>query len=531
MYKFLVVEDEQPVRETVVAILQELSDENSIYSAENGQEALKMIERVKPHAIITDIMMPKKDGIELVKALHKRKEKAMVAILSGYDDFEYVQAALSYGVVDYILKPVKRDELVKLYYKMVRRLKSRATLESELEEVYSRLDEIKPYIHQRCYSDLISNRLDEVAFENSRAFLGLHMRNAPIRVILIEIDENESGLSVGSGDDSLSMYKLTEIMEGIFSEYQECDFFTLSNNTMAIIWCPDGDIQDTSALTSHLELLSDELSELYKVVLNIGISEAVNSPLELSKADASARTAIHHKLLYGSGQLFSAENIGKEATEQIFQFDTSQIVENIWLNNQKEAKLLVSQFTEKIRKSRGRYRLTSIQLLCQKLLIECLMILEKECEDLDEWYRRKGNSILSTNFRSYSVDEVETFFHSLITEVCGQIGRTRNDDRKKAVAMARQIIARNYHSDLSIEKIAKELHYSRNYFGQLFKQEMGMSVNEYINQVRVQKAKVLLLDGNLKIGQIAEKVGFSDQQYFSRIFKKIVGCMPSEYIP
>lgn len=531
MYKFLVVEDEQPVRETVVAILQELSEGNSIFSAENGMEALKMIERIKPDAIITDIMMPMKDGIELVKALHKRKEKALVAILSGYDDFEYMQAALSYGMVDYILKPVKRDELVKLYYKMLRRLKSRASLESELAEVYSRLDEIKPYIHQRCYLDLLSNRLDEVAFENTRTFLGLRMRIAPIRIIMIEIDENESGFAVGGGEDSLSMYKLTEIMENIFSEYEACDFFSISNNTVAIVWCPHGDIRDIRALTAHLELLSDELSELYKIVLNIGISEVVNSPLELEKADASARNAIHHKMLYGSGQIFSAESMGNESAEQVLQFDTSEIVENIWLNNQQQAKLLVSRFTEKIRTSQGKYRLTSIQLLCQKLLIDCLIILEKECEDLDDWYRRKGNNILTTNFHNYSVDELENFFHNLIGEVCGQIGRTRKDDRKKAVDMARQIIARNYHSDLNIEKIAKELHYSKNYFGQLFKQEMGMSVNEYINQVRVQKAKALLLDGNLKIGQIAEKVGFSDQQYFSRIFKKIVGCMPSEYIP
>jgi len=144
MYKFLVVEDEQPVRETVVAILQELSEENSIYSAENGQEALRIIERIKPDAIITDIMMPMKNGIELVKELYKRKEKALVAILSGYDDFEYMQAALSYGVVDYILKPVKREELVRLYYKRRRRIKSRATQETELAEVYSRLNEIKP---------------------------------------------------------------------------------------------------------------------------------------------------------------------------------------------------------------------------------------------------------------------------------------------------------------------------------------------------------------------------------------------------
>lgn len=531
MYKFLVVEDEQHVRDTVVSILRELNGKDEVFSAENGLEALSLIDSIKPDAIITDIMMPMKNGVELIKTLYKRREKALVAILSGYDEFEYLQAALSYGVVDYILKPVKRSEIVKLYYKMVRRLKSRTTLESELAEVNSRLDEIKPYIRQRCYSDLISGRLNVDTFENTCSFLELNMRNAPIRIAMIEIDENESGFANGSGEDSLSLFKLTEIIEGIISEYEDCDFFSLSNNTAAVVWCPYADVKDIQELNSHLELLADELAELYKVVLNIGISEPVDSPLDAGRADASAREAIHHKLLYGSGQIFSAETLANDTVEQVLSLDTSEIVENIWLNNQEQAKRLITQFADKIRMSQGQYRLTSIQLLCQKLLIDCLMILEKECEDLDDWYRKRGYSILATNFRNYSVDDVENFFHQLVTDVCGQIGRTRKDDRKKAVDMAKQIISKRYDSELSIEKISRELHYSRNYFGQLFKQETGMSVNEYINQVRVQKAKELLLSGEYRIGQIAEKVGFSDQQYFSRVFKKIVGCMPSEYIP
>ena len=179
---------------------------DEVFSAENGLEALSLIDSIKPDAIITDIMMPMKNGVELIKTLYKRREKALVAILSGYDEFEYLQAALSYGVVDYILKPVKRSEIVKLYYKMVRRLKSRTTLESELAEVNSRLDEIKPYIRQRCYSDLISGRLNVDTFENTCSFLELNMRNAPIRIAMIEIDENESGFANGSGEDSLSLF-------------------------------------------------------------------------------------------------------------------------------------------------------------------------------------------------------------------------------------------------------------------------------------------------------------------------------------
>jgi len=531
MYNFLVVEDEQHIREAVVSMLQELNGEGSVYSAENGVEALKLMEKVKPDAMITDIMMPMKDGIDLIKTLYKRGENTLVAILSGYDEFEYLQAALGYGVVDYILKPVKRSEIVKLYYKMLRRLKSRGTLENELTEIKGRLNEIKPYIRQRCYTDLISGGMNETAFQNICSFLGLNMRNASIRVALIEIDENESGFIKGSNEDSLSLYKLTEIMEDIISEYKDCDFFSLSSSMVAVVWCPDGDIGDTRELSMRLELLANELSELYKVVLNIGISEAVASPLDAGRADSSAREAIHYKLLYGSGQIFSAEILENHDVEQAFQFDTDEIIENIWLNNLEQAKALISNFAHKIRISQGQYRLTSIQLLCQKLLIDCLMILERECGDLDEWYHSRAQDILTVNFMDYSVDDMEDFFHQLVTEICRRLGQSRKSDRKRAVDKARRMIAQRYASELTIERIAKELHYSKSYFGQLFKAETGMSASEYINQVRVQKAKEMLFAGDYRIGEIAEKVGFRDQQYFARVFKKIVGCMPSEYIP
>ncbi|MCI8994198.1 MAG: helix-turn-helix domain-containing protein [Lachnospiraceae bacterium] len=528
MYHFLVVEDEKHVRDAVVSVLRELNGEGGVYSAENGLEALRLMESREIHGVITDIMMPIKDGISLIKTLYKQRSRTLVAILSGYDEFEYVQAALSYGAMDYILKPVEHSQIVKIYYKMLRQLKSRESLERELADTMNRLDEIRPYIRQRYYFDLIGGRITENAFEGIRPFLGLKMRNAPIRIIVLEIDEYESGLTSGSNEESLSLYTLTEIMESLVAEYQDCDFFSLSSNMAAIVWCPWKDVQETGQMVVRLELLASELAELYKVVLNIGISEPVESPFDAGRADLSAREAIHYKLLYGSGQIFAAELLGNDNVDQEFQFDTNEIIESIWLNKPEHAQLLISNFVNRIRLSQGKYRLTSIWLLCQKLLIDCLMILERECGD---WFGQKGSRLLATNFQNYSIDDVEQFFRQFVTEICAQIGASRKNDRKKTIHIARQIIEGRYATDLSIEKIAKELHYSPNYFGQLFKAETGMSVNEYINQVRIQKAKRMLLEGGYRIGQIAERVGFGDQQYFARVFKKVVGCMPSEYIP
>lgn len=163
MYHFLVVEDEKHVRDAVVSVLRELNGEGGVYSAENGLEALRLMESREIHGVITDIMMPIKDGISLIKTLYKQRSRTLVAILSGYDEFEYVQAALSYGAMDYILKPVEHSQIVKIYYKMLRQLKSRESLERELADTMNRLDEIRPYIRQRYYFDLIGGRITELS--------------------------------------------------------------------------------------------------------------------------------------------------------------------------------------------------------------------------------------------------------------------------------------------------------------------------------------------------------------------------------
>jgi two-component system response regulator YesN len=357
------------------------------------------------------------------------------------------------------------------------------------------------------------------------------MQNRPIRVVLIEIDTSESDLLIQNDESKIRLYKIMDIIEGIVTEWANCDCFGISNNMIAVVWCPMNIEQDLLSLTENIDLLMNEMAELYKIILNVGIGVAVDSPLKAKESKDSAVDILKYKLLYGSGQVFDVYETIDRHEKMPPNFKTEDIVEKIWLNKPDEAIRILSEHLEKVINEPSKYYVTSIQLFFNKLLIDCLILLEKECGNLDVFFVRQGTNLLSIDFCNQSIIQVKNFFTSLIKDICTEIMKNRKDSSRSAVFRAKQIISQKYNTCLSVESIARELHYSKNYFGQLFKSETGMFVNEYINLIRIQKAKQLLVTNKYFLYEIANLVGFEDQQYFTRVFKKVVGVSPSEYCP
>lgn len=530
MYSFLIVDDERHIRETVSNIISKINSDK-VYLADNGASALRIIEQKEIDAIILDIKMPDMDGISLLKELRNRAQtrNIVVAILSGYDEFEYAKQVMSFDVIDYILKPVNRNELIKVYYKIVRKIKNRVLLDKEIEDLIQRLNEIKPLIKQRFFYDLIYNDISSDYFEEQRAFLNLCIKNRPTRVALIQIDTMESDLLNHKKDNRVKIFRVMDIISGIVSNWLYCDSFIISNNMIALLWCPSNVEQDLSYLKENIELLINEMFELYKITLNAGIGVVVPSPLKAKESYESALEILKNKLLFGSGQVFDVYNKPDQCENTQLDLKTDDIIEKIWLNQPSEALDLLSAYLDQIRKDPNKYKVIYIQLFFNKLLIECLYILEKECGNLEEFNKRLEINPFNIKFGDLSIDEVSSIFTDLITNVCEEISNIRNKNNKNLVFKAKEIIMQKYNTDINVENIAKELHYSKNYFGQLFKAETGMSVNEFINIYRIQKAKELLAKDKYYIYEIAKLVGFDDQQYFTRVFKKIVGVSPSEY--
>jgi two-component system response regulator YesN len=121
MLKVLIVDDEPVIRKGLQKLIRQSQQhaDMAIFAAENGEEALQAIAAERPDFIFTDIRMPKMDGLELCRRIAELESDTQVVIISGYGDFEYAQKCLSYGVKEYLLKPVSRSQLEAVLAKLI----------------------------------------------------------------------------------------------------------------------------------------------------------------------------------------------------------------------------------------------------------------------------------------------------------------------------------------------------------------------------------------------------------------------------
>ena len=514
------------MRNLVVSALREIED-ITVYQAENGVVALQLMAQHSIDAVIADIRMPVMDGLKFLEHLRTHQDKTPVAILSGHDEFEYAQLGMRYDAFDYLLKPVSRDDLQELSFRMIRYLRSQKNLEKEMNNLLLRVEEARPYIRQRFFDDLTKGLIDEAAFNEMVEFLNLQLRWAPVWLALIEVDELGNEYLLQNKSTRLKLYSVLSAIQKICRSWQYCESCTIADNSVLVIWCPPAENYDENYFPENLDLLLSEITMRFGIDLNIGLTDRLENPLLVKEGVEDARRAIRNKLLYGSGQIFETfSDSCVPGSSGAVRMDTGALMESIWMGNSDAAQEQVAHIFNKIFTAGTEVRVSSISLFCQKLLIDSLRILEEECGDISGIV---DPGLASFNFFQYSQSGIILFFQDLVSKIANRIYQSRQDRHKDIVAQAKSIIHKNLASEVNVTTIAQELHFSKNYLGQLFRMKSGMTINEYINFIRVEKSKKLLLDGKLKIYEIAEAVGYSDQSYFTRVFKRVVGCLPTEY--
>ena len=137
--------------------------------------------------------------------------------------------------------------------------------------------------------------------------------------------------------------------------------------------------------------------------------------------------------------------------------------------------------------------------------------------------------IMESIYQAGSIDKIRSIVENTVLKISNIISEQETTSRNTTITRIKELVENEYQKPLSMKYIAEKVYINHVYLGQLFKKETGMSLNDYINKVRINKAKKLLRNSNSMIYQIAEQVGFSDSQYFSLVFKKLVGLSPKQY--
>ena len=504
-YHLLIVDDENTIRRGLAGFMPwDAIDCVVDGAARDGAEALEMLQTGSPDIVITDIKMPRMDGIELAKYIHENRPWIKVIILTGYAEFEYAHSAISYGVASYVLKPVAKDTLIESVQKLIAQISRERT-------------------EARCQRQDAALLREELL----RELAGGAMHTEKLRARAAESGVALDAYHAAVFDTGKDAAALTYAGESLCGEYPGDYVFTLNGRLFWVSRAGDGGfsrLSDTCAEIVNIGRLlyalyvSAGISGLHKGLaeLPLAVTEAVsalgqnfysNQSVSFYKADNSGPSARYiHDLC--AGELFALE---KRLGEQ--RFDEAR-------------QSAVTLFSRLKSLAAGEF---DAKAVCIEIYYICASILLKNGLSLPPDSPQGGRTNFFQKVRdSRIINGLENAVIELLkntADLLASQGRTASPLVKKAL----RYIHGHYHLDLSLELIAAEIHINPSHLSRTFKKELDKPVTEYINCIRIEKAKELLTVSGMLAYEAAEAVGFKDPAYFSQVFKKLTGVSPKDF--
>lgn len=526
MYKVLIVDDEHFVRYGIKAMIDwESMGFDMVGEASNGMEGLLAFEELAPEVVITDIKMPVMDGIEFVSQVRALDRQVKLILLTCLDDFEYAQKAIRLGITDYLIKSdiMPKDlEQVMMNLKTVLDEAQYAAGHSAGRQAHeSNQDSVTK---EALLMGLVHGTISEAhVTEEKLQAAGLSPGKIPLILLYIGIDDLEKLRSHHSEVEMIMFHtKGIEVTREICSLGAE-DNEIISGSTG--VWCVLLKGISVDAAGELARRLISRFSDELRLSVTLGVSSPFHTLLELRDAYLQAEHRYRLKLFIGCGIV-----IGQE-----FVYDSEVATNPVPIMNKKLNDFLYSLDREAMQQylvavfdhAKARLDYEGVHLISIELLLN-LTNMYLELSDDHEWLYERKKELFDQIKQLETLEEITSWFVQVYEELIQKMRAVYSSDQG-SVAKAIQYIDQNYDQDLSLQVLSQYVHLSKNYFSNLFKRETGEGVIDYITKVRLDHAKALLRNTDLKSSEISVLVGISDSKYFSKLFKKMTGVTPSEY--
>lgn len=512
-YKVMLVDDEMIILSGIRHMIDWQSQNMEVVaSARNGKEALEKIETCHPDIIISDLKMPVMDGIGLLKACNELHPEIVFIILTSLEDFKTAKDAIRYNAIDYLLK-TEMDEknLSQSLRRAKEEYKKRSALlakdqedlmvEDNLKRIVSSLFRIRE-IPEKSLRILESNSL-----LSSYAIVGIHM---DIRNPMQHTDQELLEL----------LSWLEEICEKILPSFSSSFYRieAIANRNKLIPYLISG--IDERSWHRTLSLLGDKIVNAAGTVLGLDV-----------KISAT-------KVYSGLDNLVSCRNEFERIYQAYYLEKDSFEIENLDL-----ARMNIS-----IEKAIAAQDRNSLILTMNTLIRKIATIDHAKAQaitSLEELLaaarsglsgsaiETEGKEILRNYERMIPMlskrSEVLEFLESFKNEI-SDLQAPESGNQNPVVIKAKLYISNNISKPLSLADVADSAFVSPAYLSALFKKQTGQSFVEYVNASKIEKAKEMMEKGKNRVDEIALSLGFDNIYYFSKVFKKITGISPSEYM-
>lgn len=535
--KALIVDDESRVRKAIRLLVNwEEHGIHEIREADGGNKAIEMMSEYKPQLVITDMMMDAGNGMELTAWIERFSKTCKFIVISGHDDFEYMRHTVQYGGIDYILKPIDADIINSAVATAVKAwLAEEHTRQIQLEQSIM-LNEIKPVHDEK----LLSRLIDDVANINNTVQRLIKNRVIPdgitdVQLVILQFNNADQPLLDRFGNDvDLLLFAIENIChECIGGNANGIAFKYWGSFEQIILLLWDHKV-DAAFITSQI---NHTMHTLFSRKFHFGTTKLDKFPTSLAKQYDEAIAALDHR------NLLDVASYLHDASEPLLRLQhhadysfadvreewrvallsgNQHLIEKCstsWLQQFVNYGYLSPHLLQNWLEDMLSFRNSLLQEISSNQKNELLAMLEQQ-DTAAPPPSINDYSIKIHDWRQW----VLQFNLNLSQAITNSL---QNKSRSFSDIVA--YIELHYNEELTLQEIADTFQISREYISRKFKQDYAISFTEYLTSFRLNKAKALLRNRNLKLNQIAEMVGIPDIKYFSKVFKKHEGVTPNEY--
>jgi two-component system, response regulator YesN len=483
------------------------------------------------------------DGLKLSEELRKRFPTTKVVILTGFDEFEYAQKAIKLNIIEYILKPVSSKDVIEMLTRVRTKMDEEMAQRKDMEALREYYRKSLPVLREKFLASLVASKLKKKEISEKSQNYNIDINGEAFTVSVISIDYNatapaDEGVNGERGrptfhlieDRELLKFAILNITEEITGKYNMGHTF-LYNDYVIIIFCHAYTDRETVMVNTFttLEVVRQSVEIYLKLTVTIGLGTISQDVSDLCKSYENAIKALDYRVLLGGNRVISIDDLEPGRMEKVV-FDSLKehtLRSCMKVGTIKELEELIEGLFKELVEARASFKDYQVYLL--EMLMSVLKVAKDLSVDIDNVFGPNCN-LFAEMYEFKDLQEVKGWLTSISSKIMSHISKERQDTCKQLVDKAREYIEKNYHdSEITIDKVCKYLHISPTYFSTIFKRETKHTFVNYLTQVRMEAAKELLGTTGLKAFEIAEKVGYSEPNYFSYCFKRNYGISPSEY--
>lgn len=513
MHSLMIVDDEPIVLRAISHVIENNCPKIQVVAQTgSGIEAVSLALEEKPDIIFMDIELTGVNGLEAINQIKKSLPETVFVIISAYDNFQYAQRSIALGVVDYLLKPVSKDDLIAILAKATARLEELRGKTREQMELKEKLERMRPFLEEDLFFSLLYPSIGMHPLLEYPQLLDLKVALGQAVEVYAE-DCKRLGENFGR-------YK--QLVKNNLHGAKDVLFSPLIGRTALILIGYDSLPKNQIEIWNHL---NDEIKSSLNLSTGIilgrifeGFAGMINSFKELRQS-----TQLHS---YPPGVYCLGETPATSGKEFSIPWLVEQEFFEAVKSGQKELARVIFTDLFRIVQTALEEDLQSQKDYFHGIIAVLLRIFYENASE-ESKQSLSGNHFIQKVNHINDLNELELVMEEIITQLAGEIKGKGTSEKNPEIRAAIEYMIENYFKEITLADVADAAGISPNYLSKLFKEYRNQTVMDFLERIRIEKALKLLKESNNSIKEIALQIGYRDPNYFSKVFKKVTNLSPT----